>query len=326
LPEKDRRDIEAEIRSMVEDSLDERKAAVDQPREEKLIAEVLEELGDPKRLAEQYAPPKRYLIGPAWYEGYLKVLQRVLFTALPVFAVVTYVLRLTKDPLDFVDAFGEAVGGAFGVGVQIVFWVTLVFVFLERSGEKPGDSQTSTSDAWTVAQLPETPGRRQIPITETVMNIAFVLFFLIWIALPFMQARFQEASAPVPFLHPDLWDLWLPILFVLMGLSLVHELFKLKIGNWTPALTITNVILGLGTIVFIVALVLTQQVINPAYFANLENNADLARLRDVAAWGINFSAAVIAGIYVWDIVNSLRLSRQRGSTPPTPVAPRDAGW
>ena len=95
-----------------------------------------------------------------------------------------------------------------------------------------------------------------------------------------------------------------------MALTLVHEIFQLKIGNWTPALTITNVILGLISIVYTAALVLTQEVINPAFLATLANGTELAKLHEVATWSINISAAIIVGIYVWDIVNSIRMARQ----------------
>jgi hypothetical protein len=309
LPEKDRSDIEAEIRSMIEDMLEERgqdpKSANDEA-----VTETLEQLGDPTFLAFKYAPPKHYLIGPEWYEGYIKVLQRILFTALPIVAVVAFVLTLTRNPLDFVNAVGDAVGGAFNVGVQILFWVTLVFVFLERSDEKPDGLYKSGSQTWTVARLPKLPRKRQISIAETVMNIAAILFVLIWIALPFTIGRLEGNPAPVPFLHPNLWNFWLPLFFVIMALTLLHEVFKLKIGNWTPALTITNAILGLMTIVYIVALVLTQDVINPAFLATFDHSAELQKLREVIVWSINISAAVIAGTYVWSVIESIRLSRQ----------------
>lgn len=313
LPEKDRSDIEAEIRSMIEDMLEERGHDV-KSANDKVITETLEGLGDPQLLAAKYAPPKRYLIGPDWYEGYVKVLQRVLFTALPIFAVVTFILTLTRDPLDFINAVGEAMGGAFDVGIQILFWVTLVFVFLERSGEKPDGLPTPGSQAWTVAQLPELPRKRQISTAETIMNIAFILFGLIWIALPFTIARFEGNPAPVPFIHPNLWNFWLPLFFVIMGLTLVHEVFKLKIGNWTPALTATNVILGLVSIVYIAALVITQNVINPAFLDMLATRG-APELREVVTWTVDISAAVIAGIYIWDMIHSIRMARRLQEEP-----------
>jgi hypothetical protein len=310
LPEKDRADIEAEIRSMIEDMLEERSRQTGKPVDDTLIVEVLEELSDPHLLASKYAPPKRYLIGPDWYEGYLKILQRILFTALPIVAVVRFILTLTNDPLDLIDAVGEAIGSAFSVGTQILFWVTLTFVILERSGEKPDDLPKSDSRRWTVDQLPALPRRRQISVVETVMNLAVLLFLLIWIALPTTLDLLQGTPASVPFLHPNLWNFWLPVFFVIMGLTLIHEVFKLKIGNWTPALTVTNVILCLISIIYIAALVITQEIVNPAFLAMLDSSLEFAKLREVARWSIDISAAVIAGIYVWEIVHSIRMSRQ----------------
>jgi hypothetical protein len=313
LPEKDRSDIQAEIRTMVEDMVEEREEPA-KAADEKAVTETLEQLGDPQLLASKYSPPKRHLIGPEWYEGYIKVLQRVLFTAVPVFAAVTFILALTRDPLDFVNAVGEAVGGAFNVGVQILFWVTLVFVFLERSGETPDEPQKPGARTWTVAQLPEMPRTRQISIAETVMNIAVDLFLLIWILLPLLM-RSEELSTAVPFLHPNLWRFWLPVFFVLTGLTVIHEVFKLKIGNWTPGLTVTNVILALIWIIYIAALVITQDVINPDFLAMLDRNTGSSELREVVRWSIHISAAIIAGAYVWSAVNSIRLSRQLKQRP-----------
>jgi hypothetical protein len=207
-------------------------------------------------------------------------------------------------------AVGNAVGNAFSVGTQILFWVTLVFVLIERSGEKPDDLPKSDSRPWTVDQLPALPRRRQISVAETVMNIAVLLFLLIWIALPTTLNLLQGTPASIPFLHPNLWGFWLPILFVLMGLTLIHEVFKLRIGNWTPALTMTNVILGIASIVYIAALVTTQDVINPEFLSMLERAEGFERLRETVRWSVNISAAIIAGTYVWSMVDSIRKSNQ----------------
>jgi hypothetical protein len=118
---------------MLEDMVEGGRQAA-KPADDKIIAETLEQMGDPRLLASKYAAPKRYLIGPDWYEMYVTVLQRVLFTALPIIAVVTFILALTENPLGFLNAAGDAVGSVFDIGVQILFWVTIVFVFLEQLG------------------------------------------------------------------------------------------------------------------------------------------------------------------------------------------------
>ncbi len=311
LPEKDRADIEAEIRSMIEDMLEERGASANST-DEKVIASVLEELGDPKLLAAKYAPSKRYLIGPGWYEIYIQTLQRVLYIVLPIFAAVTIVLTLADNPLDFGPAVGKAIGGAFEVGLQIFFWITIVFIFLDRSEEVPDKAPNTGPKAWTVAQLPKTPLKRQISIGETLTNIVMELFLLIWIVLPPMQAWLRGETDFVPFLHPNLWNFWMPIFFVLFVLTLIHEVFKLKIGNWTPALTVTNVILGTASIIYIVALVTTQQVINPAFVASLDS-AQASELQSITTWStwtVGITAAIFIGIIIWDMVNSIRLAKR----------------
>lgn len=309
LPEKDRSDIEAEIRSVAEDMVAERGRQTSEAGEEQIIAKVLEELGDPRLLAYKYAFPRRYLIGPSWYDVYLATLKRVLYVVLPIFAAVTFVLAMAGNPLHFLNAFGKAFGGAFGVGVQIIFWMTLVFALLERSDAIPDGPAAASTGKWTVAQLPDLPRKRQIPVGESIMNIAFLLVVMLWIALPSALAYFQGGDGLAPILNPDLWSFWLPLLFVIMGLTLVHDIFQLKIGNWTRPLMVTNVILGIISIIYIAALVLTQDVVNPAFLTTMQSSGSQNPVT-WAAWTANITAVILIGIYSYDIINSVRLARR----------------
>ncbi len=309
LPEKNREDIEAEIRSMLEDMIDENSRQTGKPVNDEVTAAAVEQLGDPKLLAYQYTPAKHYLIGPDWYEAYIETLKRVLATALPVVAIVTIFIALARNPIDFVDAAGQAFGRVIDVAIGILFWVTVAFIIVERTDTSPNELGRAKPGAWTVAQLPKLPKKRQISIAETLANIVFLTGFTVWIILPFVWSQGNES---VPFLNPDLWQIWLPVFFVLVVLTLIHEVFKLIIGNWTKALMITNVILCLSSIAYIITLVTTQDVFNPAFLATLSDDV-VGELRESARWArwsVNISAAVIVGIYVWDIVNSIILSRR----------------
>src|SRR6185503_2332703 len=131
LPEKNREDIEAEIRSMLEDMIDENRQQTGKPVNDELIAAALEQLGDPKLLAHKYTPAKHYLIGPDWYEPYIETLKRVLGTALPVVATVTIFVALAKNPVDFINAMSKAFDTVVDVAIGILFWVTIGFVIVE---------------------------------------------------------------------------------------------------------------------------------------------------------------------------------------------------
>ncbi len=312
LPEKERSDIEAEIRSMIEDMLEER-GQQSKSADEKIIAETLEELGDPKLLAYKYSPAKRYLIGPDWYDLYLTTLKRVLSTALPIVAMVAFVLVFANDPLDFGRAIERALGSLFNVGTGILFWVTVAFVIVEHSGADVKEMGVSKSKAWTVAQLPKTPAKRQISVSEVLTNIVFYSLFVAWIVLPPFTAWLRGDESFIPVFHPDLWNVWFPIFAVIAILTLIIEIFKLKIGNWTTALTVSNVLLCLGTIIAIVVLITTQEVFNPAFLATILQNAPTEELRNVATtakWTVNIGAAITIGICIWDMLDSIIKSRR----------------
>lgn len=53
---------------------------------------------------------------------------------------------------------------------------------------------------------------------------------------------------------------------------------------------------------------ITQEVINPAFLATLDS-AGVSELREVVTWSINISAAVLGGIYVWGMIESIRKTR-----------------
>ena len=126
----------------------------------------------------------------------------------------------------------------------------------------------------------------------------------------------KQLCGAISLLNPDLWQLWLPVLIVIAGLSVVHELFKLRIGNWTPALTLTNVILGIVSIAYIVAFVTTQEVINPAFLETLTDSPAISDTARWARWSVNISAAITIGIYVWDMVNSIIMAKRLNSPEP----------
>ena len=297
---------------MVEDMLEEGGHRANSA-DDKSIAQTLEELGDPKLLAHKYSPAKRYLIGPDWYDLYLTTLKRVLYTALPIVGMVAFVVAFAKDTSDFVNAVGEAFGGAIDVGIGILFWVTVGFIIAERTDANPQELGDTKPKAWTVSQLPKFPAKRQISVGESLTNIVFFTFFVGWIVLPPFFAWLRGDEGFVPVFHPDLWNVWFPIFAVIAILTLILEFFKLKIGNWTSALTLGNVVLCIGSIIYVIALITTQEIFSPAFLATLTENVPVEGLRNMTSWAewtVNISAAIIIGIYLWDMIDSVIKSRR----------------
>ena len=87
LPQKERGEIQEELRSQIHDQLEDRfgdKATQDD------VAAVLKELGDPKSMAVSYAG-EQYLIGPTLYPIMMMVLQRG-WVIVPFVVVIVHVL------------------------------------------------------------------------------------------------------------------------------------------------------------------------------------------------------------------------------------------
>ena len=93
LPEKQRKDIEEELRTLIEDMLEERPG--DGGAEE--VEAVLSELGDPAKLAMKYRGEEAHLIGGEYYPIYCQILKLVLIcvgVGVAISAVVHWIVQL----------------------------------------------------------------------------------------------------------------------------------------------------------------------------------------------------------------------------------------
>lgn len=317
LPLVERADIEAEIRSTLEDTVEEQ--AQGKPASDETVSAVLQQFGEPELLAQKYSQTKNYLIGTHWYVIYMESLKRVLITALPISFLAIFLVKFAETQKNFIGITLQAAGQTLNIWVYIVFWMTVAFVILERLGIKPGEMEHLGIDpvepsirknrAWTPDLLPQLPKPRQISIGEGITNVIMTLGGIGLVAFFASLLRVEDGSGNFPLLHPNLWKVWLPIFFGLAGLTFIHDLFKLKIGNWTPALTITNILLSLASIGYLLALVLTQDIVNPAFVAALKNGTP-AQVQQSMMWTIWISVAIIIGCYLWSIVNSIVMAKR----------------
>ncbi|HCB02526.1 MAG TPA: hypothetical protein DEP19_09100 [Anaerolineae bacterium] len=295
LPSSEREDIEKEIRSTLEDTLEEN-TQKGKPANDENISTVLKQFGDPELLAQKYSPRKSYLIGRTWYEIYIQILKRVLGTALPiVWLVQIFVKHDASDKLG--QVLTQSFGATFNIGIHVWFWITITFVILEHVGVKPSELDGNKNREWSPERLPALPKKRQISFTDAITD-------LITSVVSIVGGIVLLSISPTT-LHPALFTVWVPIFLGITVLSFIHELFKLKTGNWTPALMITNVILNLVLIGFAIAFYTSQQFINPVVFAELPQ-----KMQESIIWTIGISTAILVGIFAWSIYNSIVMSRR----------------
>ena len=311
LPLSQRADVARELRASIEDM------AVDRAKHgsptEADVKEVLEELGDPTILAGKYSNTKRYLIGPEWFDTYWTVLKQILYIVPAIVTLVVLAVNLVQAEMVWPQMFINAIGAGVGTAIQIAFWTTATFVFLERAGDvNPKDIMAASNQvkaAWTPAQLPPLPKLRQIPVADawvsvglTILAASFIAFTPIW-----------HIGDSKPILDPALWDFWLPAFLVLATLSVVHKIFQAKIGNWTTPLVVTNILLGLAGIAYVIGLVTSNStIINPEFLQSLpiKEGVDPAQTEAWARWSVGISAAAFVATYIWEMIDSIIKNRR----------------
>ena len=123
LPQKNRLDLQTEIRSTIEDMLEDRPKQTERPVDNTMIEEVLKEYGSPAKVAASYHPT-RYLIGPQIYPFFMTVVKIVLGVLFAVTLEVFYGIITTTLPVPhFMDHW--VILRCSSSGVRQQHWATL---------------------------------------------------------------------------------------------------------------------------------------------------------------------------------------------------------
>lgn len=256
IPARQRDDIEAELRASVADAVEARLAEGED--EKSAERAVLSDLGDPDRLASAYTGQPGYLIGPDHFFVYRRLLAVLLVTVVPVVMAVTAVGQIIAG-----GDVGEVVVALIRTGVtlfvHVVFWTTLVFYFIDRS-----DAESGTE--WTVSDLPALPHKGSIKLSDTIWGVVFLAMAiaLILLSRDLSPVRAADGSL-VPIFDSSMWDFWFPYLIVVLGLEIVFEIIKYRIGAWNWGLASMNLAFNALFAVPAVYLLATNQVFNPDF-------------------------------------------------------------
>lgn len=252
VPADQRADLDIELRQTIDKSMADRVAHGEDPE----VAEqsVLRELGDPMRLSAKHSGRSLSLIGPTFYPDYIRLLRLLLSIVVPIVTlVVGFASVLSGDGLW--DVFLAAVGSGFSVGIQIAFWVTLVFAVLDRRTRTTTDRSSVTSE-WDLDDLPEITVNR-IGLGDTLASItgqSLLVLLLLW--QPTYQESLDQGGPAIPILNPALSTLWIPLLIIILLASITLELVKYRTGRWTVTLAAINSLLTLlfaSAAVFLIA-------------------------------------------------------------------------
>lgn len=221
LPRKNRADIQAELESLLIDSLEDR---VPGEASEEDVIDLLKEFGPPEKVAASYWQEGQYLIGPRLYPFFRMVVGIVMVVFVAVQLVLLGVgLVFSQTPLPtagWVAEFFGSLFGAFGI-------IVLVFAVLQRFGVQP----QIDDEEWDPRNLPKDAEDDPISVGGTIIETAFG-FILIAILL-FLPDRIGVFTSLGGEFHPNpvlQANLPIVILSILLGIGL--DLILLWRGRW----------------------------------------------------------------------------------------------
>jgi hypothetical protein len=239
LPKRYRSDIQKEIRSTLEDMLEERVQKSGQPANDEMVVALLKEFGKPGEVAASYLPPKQ-LIGPQLYPIYSLVVKIVL----PILAVVlllTMGLGMVSAGMTPAQVVHESVQALLQTATALLSAfgsITLTFAILERipwKGIKEEVQEEMQDKDWDPHTLPEVRDVEKFSIPGLAVEIflnAVVLvilnFFPQIIGLHMMQNG-EWISMPI---LSEAFFRYVPFINALFGLEIALNLYLLRVGRW----------------------------------------------------------------------------------------------
>lgn len=168
LPGNKRADIQAELRSLLTDALEDR--ANGEPSETEVVA-LLKEYGPPKTVAASYAPERQFLIGPSLFPLFKMVagiaLAAVIGAQLLAWGVLAFI---AEEPF----LLGEALGGLVNSIPITLGWVVLTFAILQWFDVQP---ELDEAD-WDPQSLPHRVDTEPIKRGELIFEIAINIVLL----------------------------------------------------------------------------------------------------------------------------------------------------
>ncbi|MEK5431278.1 hypothetical protein MKY88_10440 [Lysinibacillus sp. FSL R7-0073] len=277
LPEKNREDIALELRSTISDMLS------DDYRDDD-VKDVLEKLGNPAELASGYRDQPMHLIGPRYFDVYLSLLKMIL----PIAAVIALISMVAEYFIGFggeeevinavLKLLGEGIFRIIEVGIHVFFWLTLVFVIVERTDKEKDQHPLSTSlKKWTPEDLKNViyiPKKKAITKLEV---FGYLMWTAIWATLYFnanhLLGIYEGGRNGLEFVTPafnqEVFLRYWPIIVVVIALEIGLALYKLFKRQWTKKIAIFNAILELlSTVVFIV-IISNPNVMNQEFITHM---------------------------------------------------------
>jgi len=261
---KGRQDIERELRSTLEDMLEDHAQKAGHPADEAMEIELLKDYGSPDKVAETYNPHP-YLIGPRLFPIFVMLLKIVLGAVALGLLVAIGVQIITHPPetmMELIVLVGKGKLNIFSAFISAFGYLTLIFALIERFApvseyqfgtlHKVGSKFTvlhsaDEEEGWDPAVLIKEPEPQDVKIWEPVLAIVFTLIVIglfnfnrQWLSLNYYEHGLwfigfgdlvtgKLGSIP---LFSGAFYRWLPLMNIAWIIEIVLNGLLLRSGRW----------------------------------------------------------------------------------------------
>ena len=321
LPQKSRTDIEKEIRSALEDMLEDRSKKEGRAVDEEMTVAVLKEYGKPDKVAASYLP-ERYLVGPQLFPTFWMILQIVVavLTAVAIVGLAINLMRGEAAPLELARTISNAFVQYFS-GLMAAFGnIVLVFALIQYFAPDLKFDEKE-DQLWNPRDLPDVEDADQVSRGSLIAEIVFtVLAFVLFNIYPEYIGIYvfsETGSSFIPILSQAFFT-YMPWLNLIWALQIGCDLMLLQQMRWTAATRWFWIAIKGGNIALSYAILTGPSIIElspEALMTGLSMPADAAQIiATMAAQGLKIALviAIVAGGV--DIIKALMQFVRRTAT------------
>lgn len=251
LPHKTRGDIQAELRTLLLDSLE--SDGEGEPKVAEVVSK-LKEFGPPRDVAASYWPQNQYLIGPELYP-FFRLVTGIVMVVLVGALLLAWGIGIVSgetpiNTLGFQEAFGFVLE-LFGALVSAFGALVLTFAVLQRFDVRPDLEEKE----WDPRSLPPVDESETVNRTETLIGMAFALVILaiLWF---FPDSIGGTTSWGQDIILNPVIQAYLPLISISLLLSIALDLIVLRRGRWSQGTRLAKIginILGIYVLYLLIA-------------------------------------------------------------------------
>lgn len=320
LPEKSREDIALELKSTIEDMLPDNHS-------EEEVKDALSQLGDPAVLAASYRDKPMHLIGPKVYDAYIRTMK----LTIPWVVLITVLAHVVESIVLFTgqEAVLSVIGKSFGLIIanvlwvltQLFFWMTIVFVMIERVGLSKVDDAALTNygTKWSPEHLKYIeviPRKKAIPKGEVIFGFIWAaIWAIVYFNADHLAGVYRTVDGGLQFVMPvfnqETLLTYAPLIVLFTALEIGLLVYKWKKGKWDMKLATVNAIIHLASAVAFLVIASNPNLINEAFIDYMaetigKSSSSIATFMDWTWW---IAMVAVTATILYEVYDNYRKAK-----------------